>query len=384
MDTPAIWTELPLVLFRDNVSRDRAMLTKWVDNVSSLPVSMAVECRCPNVLQHALTQIRQFKTLRLQLHRASLCVLGPHSHSGLDVENLQVDITDRLNDAAISQPYSAFADSPSLRSFTLVSSTRYTSTIKFSLPWWQLTKLEISEPRLSCSCMAVFMGCTNLVHLALGMLEDFDYDIAPPFPSTFPFLTDASFLFEDYDSMTMQEFFRPLTFPSLKHLILEYADEAWEWPQVEFAAFQLRSSFNLETLQLEGILLDVADLRGAFESLPSLKSFTIMFVGDRRDACEVFEALTWDGVHSLLPQLERLKVRLFMCDDSLRYCIAMLKSRLGREGGPASQLQFLWLEADEYSRTREIDWWWWQWKLPLVFPTLEWKFTKQRLIDDED
>ncbi|KAJ7465295.1 hypothetical protein FB451DRAFT_433857 [Mycena latifolia] len=380
MDTSALWTEFQLVSVRRNKPRDTGLLTRWAANASPLPVSLAVECHYPDLLQHAFAQIRRFNALRLQLFPASVCALGAQDSSdGLDVEDLRVDIADRYLNTRTGS-YSAFANSPSLRSFTLkcYNAPQLSNLLKFSLPWSQLTNMHISES-LSIACLIVFMQCTNLVNCKFGMLETWDDNGALPVnPATFPFLTNAHFTFECFNHWTMHRFLPPLIFPSLKHLVLESSDETWQWSQTQFSSFQFRSGFTLETLHLDGILLDnPEELRALLEGLPSLKDFTIMLIEDRRDAVGVFLALTWDGVHSLLPRLERLKIGLFQSDVSLRFCIAMLKSRLAPEGSavPAvSELKFVWLESDVASEP--LDRWWWEWKLPRVFPTLEWKFTR--------
>ncbi|KAJ7465293.1 hypothetical protein FB451DRAFT_1402995 [Mycena latifolia] len=352
MDTSALWTDFQLVSLKRNEPRDTGLLTRWAANASPLPLSLAVECHYPDLLQHAFSQIRGFKALRLQLSSASICALGAHNSSdGVDVENSRVDIADRYLNTRTG-PYSAFANSPSLRSFTLkcYNAPQLSNLLKFSLSWSQLTSMHISES-LSVACLNVFMQCTNLADCKFGMLETWDDNLSLPVnPATFPLLTNAHFTFECFNHRTMHRFLPPLIFPSLKHLVFESYDETWQWSQTQFSSFQFRSGFTLETLHLDGILLDNTEgLRALFEGLPSLKDFMIMLIGDRHAAGGVFSALTCDSVHSLLPRLERLKIGLFQSDVSLRFCIAMLKSRLAPEGGavPAvSELKFVWLESD--------------------------------------
>ncbi|KAJ7465285.1 hypothetical protein FB451DRAFT_433674 [Mycena latifolia] len=279
MDTSALWTEFQLVSLKRNEPRDTGLLTRWAANASPLPVSLAVECHYSGLLQHAFAQIRRFKALHLHLSPASACALGAYSSDELDVESLQVDITDRHqpNRNTISGPYSAFANSPSLRSFTLkYCNARLSNLLKFSLPWSQLTNMHISEC-LSVACLNVFMQCTNLVNCKFGMLETWDDNVTLPVdPATFPFLTNAHFTFECFNHWTMHRFLPPLIFPSLKNLVLESCDETWGWVQMEFSSFQLRSGFTLETLHLEGILLDnTEELRALFKGLPSLKNLVL-------------------------------------------------------------------------------------------------------------
>jgi hypothetical protein len=200
-------------------------------------------------------------------------------------------------------------------------------------------------------------------------------DVAHHDHHTLPFLTCARFTFRRLDDTNTEKFLRPLVFPSLKTLIFDSNEESGWWSSEAFTAFQLRSGFELESLEIRGLSFGLEELTTALECLPSLKSLTVIYVPEITTSVAVIQALTWNDSHSLLPHLELLKLGILQCDWSLRHLITMLKSRLDprRVAVPGfSQLTWVSLESDV--DTAVLDRWWWEWKLPKAFPTLQWCF----------
>ncbi|KAJ7857777.1 hypothetical protein B0H13DRAFT_1156463 [Mycena leptocephala] len=371
LDTPMLWTELQLVHPRNQL-RDNIMLENWVSNASPLPISLSARCFYSDPLLHALTLIRRFKAVHLQLSWDSSEALA--SYSGCDAEILHIEIVGRTYFPA---HYPAFRDSPSLRGFTL--DTHGGSLLSFVLPWAQLTDLRVSEP-LGFSSMTVLVQCTNLVNCTFGMMGHFieGEDVAHHDHRTLPFLTFAHFTFWRLNETNTEEFLRPLVFPSLKTLIFDSKEERGWWLPEALADFQLRSGFELESLEIHGLSFGPEELTIVLECLPSLKSLTVIDVEGVASSVAVIHALTWNDSHSLLPQLELLKLGILQCDWPLRHLITMLKSRLDprRVAVPGfSQLTWVSLESD--IDTEALDRWWWEWKLPKAFPTLQWCFAVQ-------
>ncbi|KAJ7645621.1 hypothetical protein DFH06DRAFT_591134 [Mycena polygramma] len=378
LDTPNLWTELQLVLSpRNSPKQGRVMLQNWVANASPLPISFIAECLYyPDLLQHALTQIRRFKSLRLVLSADSFGRLA--SCRGLDVETLNIHV----DNTCPSPCYCAvFRDSPSLRSVTLKYKGYHRllpggDLDTFPLPWSQLTDLHISV-NIEFVSLAVLLQCTSLVRCSFGILEPWadEDDIALHDPTTFPCLVHSHFTLENWDNETTEEFFRLLVLPSLKTLSLESIDIA-SWSPATFRSFQLRSSFELETLDMQGLYVEADEFTMLLENLPSLRSFSIGdFLADEEISISIIQALAWNDSRSLLPRLERLKLGIFQSDLGLRLFIAMIKSRLDPERIALgfAQLESVWLETE--SPTQSLDRWWWEWKLLRVFPTLEWRFS---------
>jgi hypothetical protein len=363
--------------------RDSNMLENWVSNASPLPISLSAQCFHSDPLQHALALIHQFKTVRLQLSWDSFDAFA--SYSGCDAEILHIDSEDPVGrHNVIRTPYPAFRDSPSLRSFTL--NTHGRSLLNFVFPWSQLTDLRVSEP-LGFSSLTVLVQCTSLVNCTFGILDPFPQgnDVMLHDHHTLPFLTYAHFSFELLNETNTANFLRPLVFPSLKTLIFEAIEESNEWSPEAFTAFQLRSSFELESLEIQGLSLSFGELTILLECLPSLKSLTVIYVPEITTSVAVIQALTWKDSRSLLPQLERLKLGLLQCDRSLRYLIAMLKSRLDpkRVAAPGySQLSCLSVESN--IDTEAVDQWRWESKLPKAFPSLQWCFTRVTVQGEDD
>ncbi|KAJ7645620.1 hypothetical protein DFH06DRAFT_591123 [Mycena polygramma] len=276
--------------------------------------------------------------------------------------------------------YSVFENSPSLRNFTLISTSSADPVLlKFVLPWTQLTHLCIEEPLFFVSMM-VLVRCINLVQCTFGTMEPFDdeEDVALQQCTTFPFLTEAHFSFGLWDSPTADNFLAPLILPSLKKLVLQSSFNVMEWSTAAFDSFQLRSAFLLEELELHRITLQSEELHGVLESLSTLKALTLSDLGNAFEAVRFFRLITWDASNPLLPHLKQLKTGFIQSDTSLEPCIAMVRSRRKRPrvvaaGVPtASRLERLHFVS--YKATSPLDRWWWPRKFERLFPKMELKF----------
>ncbi|KAJ6490190.1 hypothetical protein DFH09DRAFT_1208899 [Mycena vulgaris] len=381
--TPRLWAEFQIVLSHDPPRIQ--LLRYWLANANRHPISLAAKCYSPAAIGQVLTTTRRFKKLHLQAAPTSLYMLGARDYVRFDVEDLRIDIRHSLPDCSmpntpvvIHGTYHAFQESSSLRSFAMLSSVTIGRSffLKFSLPWAQLTHLRIVEWNLPMSSIEVLAQCINLVQCTFGRLTNWYGHIARR--TTIRYVTDAHFIFESLDDPVAEEFFKSLTLPSLKRLIIESYDEDDEWTGWRtFASFRLRSSFNLETFELHGVTIGTADFLAFVECVPSVKNLTVMIPQLR--AAPIFKGLTCDYSRVvLLPKLERLSIGLVNSEvsESLEPLIAMVRSRRNQEhaGVYATVSRLESLNLVSYPDTPAIDQWWWEWKLPQVFPELELTF----------
>ncbi|KAJ7246383.1 hypothetical protein C8J57DRAFT_726782 [Mycena rebaudengoi] len=368
--TPMLWTELQLYLTRRTEYWGMIFMNNWLINAAQLPISLVVECHDNEVLRRALsTQTRWFKELHLKVSPSSLNCLGTKKCSGLDAETVRIEVTPVPVGGDIParerNTYNAFRASSSLRSFSLLSTAPGRTIFpKFLLPWSQLTELCI-DAELSSSSVTIFLHCTNLTRCIFGTIPLLD-EVHDRQPTTFPSLTDAHLIFEYLDVSTFNEFFRPLIAPSLKKLAFHSYETRTEWSMTFFPSFQFRSAFNLETLEVH-ISIEAYDLHVLLAAIPTLSILTLMKISVT-ESIPVFSVLTWDGPHSLLPHLKRLKLALNLKDEPLQPFLAMVKSRY-RTIVDVSRLISLHLVS--YQDTSSLDRWWWQWKLEAMFPELD-------------
>ncbi|KAJ7134287.1 hypothetical protein C8R44DRAFT_729756 [Mycena epipterygia] len=322
----------------------------------------------------------RFKALRLHLSSHSMYTLGFRDHRTLQVDaeilRIHIETHQAINRRS---SYSAFQNSPSLRDFTLICAISFDPAfLRFSLPWAQLTHLHIDE-HLFFASMTILVRCVNLVDCTFGRLACFeeDEDVAIHERTTFPSLADAYFSFDSLDNDTTKNFLAPLILPALKKIALRSIAVVTLWGDVAcaaFGSFQMRSGFNLETLELHGVNISAINLLPFLESLPALKSLKMTNIVN---VYAFFRAITNDGSQYLLPQLKQLTVTFSPADNLLEAFIAMIRSRRGQSqataaGMPAvSQLEYLHLISDK--TTLPLDRWWWEWKLGILFPELELK-----------
>lgn len=174
----------------------------------------------PPFLDVPVTYSHQIRELRLRSIEpemlASLFLMPPDSFSHLEELDVEVD-----EDTCIVFPKRSLQVMPVLQALYINSKQEYLLRPVLSLPWTQLTELEVSDAMSPDNILCILRHLQHLVRTTFTIGEE--EDIGTRLPINLPHLKFLSLCHES--SFDVALFLGPLTLPSLEEL--EMIDDDW-------------------------------------------------------------------------------------------------------------------------------------------------------------
>ncbi|KAJ7461502.1 hypothetical protein FB451DRAFT_1497303 [Mycena latifolia] len=355
--TPGFWTDLSV--FVDHPG-EVAKVQTWLERSAHLPLSLTL-IDISDALDGEGPDFTVMNALLLEKSRlASLEILTPHRYSTLApifAERLDALHTLRFTESVQTGwgmevlgisgekvDLSAFA--PNVR--TLLFPPDFDWDRFFTnIPWTQLARLTFLKHH--DAAFDILRQCVSLEHLHVHTNhwdgDDEDDILAAAVihaPLVLPNLRHFGLTLESsaMDVGIIAPFFRPLTFPALTSLRIEFEPTTTFWGAEECAAFQARAP-HITHIELHNVGMTSEEMIALLRASPALKSLRLTTCTDYMEDA-FLRALTYrdSDAEPLAPQLEALLCRDWRYfEDTVDEAAleAMIRSRWrpGGQPGPA-------------------------------------------------
>jgi hypothetical protein len=141
----------------------------------------------------------------------------------------------------------------------------------FTLPWSQITHLDITFMSSVQECLGILALCSKLEHCSINIIMDAVVSVRQTVK-----LPRLHFL-SIYTDRDISALFRYLTLPSLQTLELrhDYEIAGIPWPRTELELLIHRSSCTLKRLVLHEVTMIEADMIACLALIPSLVEFEV-------------------------------------------------------------------------------------------------------------
>ncbi|KAF9462231.1 hypothetical protein BDZ94DRAFT_741577 [Collybia nuda] len=226
-----------------------------------------------------IPNLARFRHLTLSMHRIELEPLIT-SPPGLmeSLESLKLDFTSTERLEFFQGSITVFEDAPNLRKvhFTSKYFCEFKGTGPLTLPWGQLTNIDISLNLPYAAVIQFLPHCTQLVscRLSIGSMNEVTDEPTLPAKFVLPQLQSITLYSAYIDTHACPTLLQLLILPSLKEFTLRLFDEV----SVQSTLLELidRSRSQLEHLEISGFFTDaIQTVAELLQVTPSLKKLVI-------------------------------------------------------------------------------------------------------------
>ncbi|KAJ7452657.1 hypothetical protein FB451DRAFT_1100777 [Mycena latifolia] len=223
-------------------------------------------------------------------------------------------------------PLTRFSGAPQLSEVMLYNLPIPTSPW-LSLPWEQLTRLEIGGPRMPQipECVDLLRRTSNLESLSVVLLETRWYQMPTPVRLARLHTLEFRSRYQRGESGVEETLvlLRHLTLPALKHLITLIPDASLSI----LRTFLARSACDLHSLSLDGARSSLSSSVSALEAISTLSNVSIPEIAwSSTDLAVFFTRLALDP-DGFLPSMQTLNLERCMPAVPLAALVAMLEAR---------------------------------------------------------